>query len=96
MSDISVPLTIPPELHAQFLAEAEAVHRPAVDVLNELVEAFVTRQRDAREHDAWFRAAVEEGVRSADDPNVARISNDEVWADWKVRRAELLRRAEAE
>lgn len=32
----------------------------------------------AAEHDAWFRAEVEKGLREADDPNAEWISNEDV------------------
>ena len=69
---------------------------PPAEVLRELVEAFVTRQKEAREYDAWFRAAVEEGIREADDPNTVMIPHEQMMAEWAVTRAELLKRIEAE
>ena len=96
MSETSLTLTIEPGLHAEFLAEADAAHRPPAEVLRELVEAFVTRQKEAREYDAWFRAAVEEGIREADDPNTVMIPHEQMMAEWAVTRAELLKRIEAE
>jgi hypothetical protein len=50
------------------------------------------RQRQEREHDAWFRAEVEQGLREADDPTVRRIPNVVVRQRWRERRASLLKR----
>lgn len=56
-------------------------------------EAVVQRQRDARTHDGWFRAEVEQGLVEADDPAIVRVAHDEVEAAWKAERAELVKRA---
>jgi hypothetical protein len=39
------------ELRDAFMAEAAAAHRPASQVLRELMRDFVRRQREAREQD---------------------------------------------
>ena len=49
--------------------------------------------RSMREHDAWFRAEVEQGMREADDPSIKRIPQEEVSAWWRRERAELVKRA---
>jgi hypothetical protein len=54
---------------------------------------FVKRQREAREHDAWFRAEVERGIREADDREVKRIPHEEVASNWRRQHAMLVRRA---
>jgi hypothetical protein len=81
------------ELRNQFMAEAAALDRPASQLVREFMRDFVRRQREAREHDTWFRAEVEQAVREADDPATPRMSNDEVKADWRRRRAGLAKRA---
>lgn len=47
-------MKLEPELCAEFMAEAEAVHRPASQVLRELIREFVQRQREAREYDEFL------------------------------------------
>ena len=47
-------MKLEPELRAEFMAEAEAVHRPASQVLRELIREFVQRQRESREYDAFL------------------------------------------
>ena len=54
-------MKLEPELRANFMAEAEASHRPASQVLRELMREFVERQRQAREYDAFLASKVETG-----------------------------------
>jgi predicted transcriptional regulator len=86
-------LKLEPELREQFMAEAAAADRPASQIIREFMRDFIRQQRAAREHDAWFRAEVERGMREADDPSVKRISQEEVSAKWRRQRAELVKRA---
>ncbi|MBP0579351.1 antitoxin of toxin-antitoxin stability system [Labrys sp. LIt4] len=86
-------LKLEPELRNAFMAEAEAAHRPASQVVRELMREFIERQQQAREHDAWFRSEVAQAMREADDPSVARISQDEVSNNWRRQRAQLVERA---
>lgn len=86
-------LKLEAELREQFMAEAEAVHRPASQIVREFMRDFVERQRATREHDAWFRDAVARGVREADDPGVKRIPHEEVARKWRRRHEELVKRA---
>ncbi|MFI5102945.1 MAG: hypothetical protein ACHP9V_06210 [Terriglobales bacterium] len=53
------------DLRDAFAAEAAATHRPASELVRAFMREFVQRQREAREHDAWFRAKVQEAM---DDP----------------------------
>jgi len=86
-------LKLEPELREQFMAEAEAVHRPASQIVREFMRDFVKQQRAAREHDAWFSAEVKQGMREADDPNVKRIPHEEISAKWRRQRTKLVKRA---
>lgn len=86
-------LKLEPELRDQFMAEADAADRPASQIVREFMREFVKRQCEAREYDIWFRAEVERGLRDADNPEVARIPNDEVAAKWRRQRADLVKRA---
>lgn len=77
-------LKLEPELRDQFMAEAEAAHRPASQVARELMREFIQRQHDARAHDDFLQRKVE----------VARVSmhagrgspNDAVEARFAARR----------
>lgn len=74
-------LTLEPELRDQFAAEADAAHRPASQVIRELMRDYIDRQRSAREHDTWFRAEVTDALREAADPAVRRVAHEEVMAN---------------
>jgi predicted transcriptional regulator len=78
-------LKLETELRDEFMAEAEAAHRPASQLVRELMRDFVERQRAAREHDAWFRSEVEQGLREANDPAVKRVPHEEVMRKMKAR-----------
>lgn len=73
------------ELRAEFMAEAEAAHRPASQVMRELMREFVQRQREAREYDAFLHRKVEL-ARSSMRADQGR-PNDEVEAEFAARRA---------
>ncbi len=68
------------DLRDAFAAEAEAAHRPASQIVREFMREFVERQREAREHDAWFRAEVQQTLR---DPRPA-IPHDSVMAETRA------------
>ena len=85
-------LKLEPELREQFVAEAQAVHRPASQVMRELMRDYVARQKAERDYDLWFRAEVEQGLRELNDPNVRLIPHEEVEAEWALKRIELLKR----
>lgn len=77
-------MKLEPELRAEFMAEAEAAHRPASQVLRELMREFVQRQRESREYDKFLQRKVK----------AARLSmragrgrpNSEVEAEFAARR----------
>ena len=82
-------MKIEPELREEFMAEAEASHRPASQIVREMMRGFIQSQRQAREYDVFLQSKVD----------VARLSmhadrgrsNDEVETEFAARRAELLR-----
>ena len=57
-------MKLEPELRDEFMAEAEAVHRPASQILRDLMREFVQRQRDAREYHQFLSHKVEAGRKS--------------------------------
>jgi predicted transcriptional regulator len=79
-------------LHEAFMAEAQAVDRPASQIVREFMREFVEKRQKDRDYDAWFRAEVEAGLREADDPNAVWLSNEEVMAHLEARKQELLKR----
>ncbi|HWK43233.1 MAG TPA: antitoxin of toxin-antitoxin stability system [Stellaceae bacterium] len=86
-------LKLEADLRDEFMAEAEATHRPASQLVREFMRDFIRQRREAREHDVWFRTEVEQGMREADDPGVKRIPHDDVASNWRQQRAELVKRA---
>lgn len=78
-------MKLEPELRADFMAEAQASHRPASQILRELMREFVERQRQAREYDQHFRHKVDAG-RASMHAGRGR-SNEEVEATFAARRA---------
>lgn len=82
-------MKLEPELRADFMAETEAAHRPASQVLRELMREFVQRQREAREYDEFLRHKVDV-ARSSMRADLGQ-SNDEVEAEFAARRASTLR-----
>lgn len=79
------------ELRAEFMAEAEASHRPASQILRELMREFVQRQRQAREYEEFLRGKVDsarEQIRAGE-----YASADDVEARSAARRAQLLAKA---
>ncbi|WP_407354542.1 antitoxin of toxin-antitoxin stability system [Luteimonas sp. R10] len=78
-------MKLEPELRDQFLAEAEAAHRPASQVVRELMREFVQRQRQMREYDEFLQHKVE-AARTSMHAGRGR-SNDKVEAKFAARRA---------
>ncbi len=72
------------ELRDEFVAASEAVHRPASQVVRELMREFVERQRAERDYDAFVRgkvAAARSSMRSGDG-----LSNEDVEIEFAARR----------
>jgi predicted transcriptional regulator len=90
MSKAVFTMKLESELRDAFMAEAEALHRPASQVLRELMRDFIQRQRESREYDEFLHRKVE--VARASMHAGRGRSNDDIEADAAVRRAELLRR----
>lgn len=73
------------DLRADFMAETDALHRPASQVVRELMREFVDRQRLKREHSEF----VERKVALARISMLAGrgVGNDEIEAEFATRRA---------
>ena len=80
-------MKLEPELRAAFMAEAEASHRPASQVVRELMREFVERQQQAREYDAFLRAKVD--TARAQIASGQYVSDNDVEARFAARRAAL-------
>lgn len=75
------------DLRAAFIAEAEAAHRPASQIVRDLMREFVQRQREAREYDAFLRNKIEVGRTSMQAGNGR--PNEDVEAEFAARRASV-------
>ena len=73
------------DLRDEFMAAAEASHRPASQVVRELMREFVQRERSRRDHGVFLRRKVEAARASAIE-NQGR-SNDAVETEFAARRA---------
>lgn len=84
-------MKLEPELRDAFMAEAEASHRPASQVMRELMREFVERQRQAREYEGFLRAKVDTARAQIASGQVAGSADVEARSD--ARRAALRARA---
>jgi predicted transcriptional regulator len=77
-------MKLEPELRDAFIAEAEATHRPASQIVRELMREFIERQQEARAYDAFLREKVEAARNSM---HAGRgLTNDEIEAEFAARR----------
>ena len=81
-------MKLEPELRADFMAEAKASHRPASQLLRELMRDFVQRQKQAREYEDFVRGKVD--LAREQIVNGQYASNEEVEARFAALRAEVL------
>lgn len=79
------------ELRSDFMAEAEALHRPASQIVRELMREFVTNQRKAREYDEYLARKVQAG-RASMQAGIGRVHED-VEALFSAKRAALKNQA---
>ncbi len=73
------------------MVEVEAAHRPASQVLCELMREFVQRQRESREYDEFLGRKVD-ADRASMHAGVGHF-NDEVEATFAARRAAVANQA---
>lgn len=52
------------------------------------------RIHEAAEHDAWFREQVQQALDESNKPDAVFIHHEQVKAEWAIKRAELLKRAD--
>jgi ribosomal protein S1 len=75
-------MKLEPELRDAFMAEALASHRPASQVMRELMRDFVQHQREAREYGDFLRAKVDQAREQVRAGNLA--GGDEVEARYPI------------
>ena len=78
-------MKLEPDLREAFMSEAQAAHRPASQVLRELMRDFVQRQRQAREYDDFLEQKVQAARKSIEAG--LGISNEDVEEQFIARRA---------
>jgi len=72
-------------LRAEFMAEAEAIDRPASQLVRELMREFIESQRQAREYNQFLHNKIEAG-RASMRAGLGH-PNDKVEAKFAARRA---------
>lgn len=85
-------MKLEPELRDAFMAEAEAAHRPASQILRELMREYVQRQKDEREYHEFLLRNVE--VARAQIKAGEYRTNEEVSAKFAAKREALRRQIE--
>ena len=83
--DAAFTMKLEPELREAFMAAAEAAHRPASQVVRELMREFVRRETEAGDYDSYVqrKVAVARAAVLAGDG----ITNETVEAEFAARRA---------
>jgi predicted transcriptional regulator len=80
-------MKLEPELREQFMAEAEASHRPASQIMREMMRQFVRTQQEAREYEVFLQRKVDlarESMAAGEG-----VSNEEVEAQFAARRRQV-------
>jgi predicted transcriptional regulator len=83
-------MKLEPELREQFMAEAEASHRPASQIVREMMRQFVQTQRESREYEAFLQRKVDSArisMRAGEG-----LTNEEVEAQFAARRAQVTKK----
>ncbi len=84
-------MKLEPDLRDEFMAEANAAHRPASQIVRELMREFIQRQREARGYAEFLRRKIEIAQGSM---RAGRSRpHEEVEAEFAAGRMDLLRQA---
>jgi predicted transcriptional regulator len=81
-------LKLEPELREDFMAAAQAAHRPASQVMRDLMRDFIRQQQQAKEYDEFVQRKVA-AARTSIEAGRGR-ANDDVEAEFAARRAKAL------
>ena len=84
-------MKLEPELRTEFMAQAKADHRPASQIIRELMREYITRQKEAREYEDFLRRKVMAGRESM--AAERGIPNEDVEAEFEARRNEAMNQA---
>jgi predicted transcriptional regulator len=75
------------DLRADFMAAADAAHRPASQVVREMMREFVSRERHKSEHSDFLERKVEAARKSMHAGK--GFDHDQVEAEFEVRRKSI-------
>jgi len=76
------------DLREAFMAATEAAHRPAAQVVRELMREYIARQREAREYEEFLQRKVE--IARGQARKGRGRSSEVVEAEFAARRAEAI------
>lgn len=93
MSEATFTFRVDETLKSEFASAAKARDRTGAQLLRDYMRAFVQQQRDAADHDAWFRQQVRSGLDSAKAGRLVPAA--EVEATFAARRTATRRRLAA-
>jgi hypothetical protein len=93
MAESTFTFRVSDDLKAAFADVAAAQEHTAAQLLRVLMRDAVARWHESQDHDAWFRAEVEQAVHEAADPANHRVAHERVVSSWRQQRAELEGRA---
>src|SRR5262249_30964239 len=93
MAETNFTFRVDAELKAEFAEAAKANDRPASILLRDFMRDYVRRSREREEHDAWFRAEVEQGLREADDPATQWLRHEQVMDEMEALLKDRIARA---
>jgi predicted transcriptional regulator len=96
MKEAVFTLKLEADLRDAFMAEAEAAHRPASQIVRDFMREFVRKQQEERDYEAWELADIERGLAEANDPNTVWYDQEDlVKGRWREQRESLLARIAA-
>jgi len=90
MTEATFTFRVDGALKDAFATAAKARDRTGAQLLRDFMREFVQHQREAGEHDAWFRQQVQAGLDAANAGDL--ISSEEVEAEAAAWRAETRRK----
>ena len=93
MAETTFTFRVDEELKSAFADAAKSQDRSAAQLLRALMREAVVGEADKQDHDSWFRGEVEDALREASDPSTVLISDEDLKADWDLKRSEYLERA---
>ncbi len=93
MSEATFTFRVDEILKDQFTTAAKGRDRTGAQLLRDFMRDFVRQQREATEHDAWFRCQVQAGLDSANAGHL--VPADDVEAEFAARRTETRRKFKA-